>query len=68
VVLLPRTTKKTAKLALERINHFLELNNKNTPEKLKISIGIATCVKQSSLSSTVKQADDRMYLAKRNKD
>jgi diguanylate cyclase (GGDEF)-like protein/PAS domain S-box-containing protein len=68
VVILPRTSKNTAESALKRINHFLDLNNKNMPDKLKISIGIATCDEQSSLTSTVKKADDRMYLDKKNKN
>jgi diguanylate cyclase (GGDEF)-like protein len=67
VAILPRTTKETAKLALERVKHFLERNNKNNQNKLRISIGIATCEKQSSLAETLKQADDRMYLDKRSK-
>ena len=67
VVVLPMTNEEAAHLALKRINDFLELNNKNKPNELKISIGIATCAKQGSLTSTVKQADDLMYLDKRSK-
>ena len=67
VALLPRTDENTAHLTLERIKHFLELNNKNKPDILKISIGMATCEKQGSLAATLKQADDRMYLDKRSK-
>ena len=67
VIILPMTNEEAAHLALKRINHFLELNNKNNPNVLKISIGIATCDKQGSLLYTAKQADDRMYLDKRSK-
>ena len=68
VAILPRTNAEAAHLALKRINHFLELNNKNNkPNDLKISIGMATCDQQSSLANTVKQADDRMYMDKRSK-
>lgn len=68
IVLLPRTNADDAHKALKRIHHILELNNKNKPDILNISIGIATCEKQGSLADTVKQADDRMYLDKRSKD
>ena len=68
VVILPRTNEEDAHLALKRIHHFMELNNKNNDHSdLKISVGIATCDKQGSLSNAVKQADDRMYLDKRSK-
>ena len=66
-VILSKTNEEDAHLALKRINHFLELNNKNNPDNLIISIGIATCDKQGSLSTTVKHADDCMYLDKRSK-
>ncbi len=67
VALLPRTDENAAHLTIERIKHFLELDNKNSPNILKISIGMATCEKEGSLADTLKQADDRMYLNKRSK-
>ena len=67
VVLLPKTNEEAAQSAFKRIKHFLKLNNKNNPNVLIISIGVATCDKQGSLAKTVKQADDRMYLDKRVK-
>jgi len=67
VVILPKTNEEDAQFALKRVNHFLELNNKNNSNVLKISVGMATCDQQGSLESTVKQADDRMYLDKRSK-
>ena len=67
VVVLPMTKENAAFLALKRINHFLELNNKNYKNKMKISIGAATCNRKGSLSGTVKKADDLMYLDKRSK-
>jgi diguanylate cyclase (GGDEF)-like protein/PAS domain S-box-containing protein len=68
VAILPRTNAEAAQLALKRINHFLELNNKNKPNELKISIGMATSDQQAPLAETVKKADDRMYQDKRSKD
>jgi len=68
VIVLPSTNKEVAHSALNRINHLLEADNiSNYPDNLKISIGIATCDKQGSLSNTVKEADDRMYQDKRSK-
>jgi len=67
VAILPRTDVEAAHLALKRINHFLKLNNKNNPNELKISIGMATCDQHAPLTETVKQADDRMYQGKRSK-
>ena len=68
IVVLPTTTEEAAHSVLKRINHLVELDNKNNnPDNLIISIGIATCNKQGSLSNTVKKADDRMYLDKRSK-
>ncbi len=67
VVVLPRTNEDAAEIAFKRINHFLELDNKNNPNKLEISVGIATCYEQGSFKDTVKQADDRMYQNKRSK-
>ena len=67
VVVLPRTNEVAAEIAFKRINHFLELDNKNNPNKLEISVGIATCYEQGSFKDTVKQADDRMYQNKRSK-
>ena len=69
VVLLPLTNEDAAHSALNRINHFLELNNKNDNHNdLKISIGAATCNKQDSVAETLKKADDLMYQNKRAKD
>ena len=68
VVLLPLTNEDAAYSALNRINYFLELNNKNDHHNdLKISIGSATCNKQDSLAETLKKADDLMYQNKRAK-
>ncbi len=67
VVVLPKTDEKAAESALERIDHFLELDNKNNSNELKISVGIATCYEQGTFTATVKQADDRMYQNKRSK-
>ena len=67
VVVLPMTKENAAFSALKRINHFLELNNKNNKNNLIISVGVATCNKPGSLSGTVKKADDLMYLDKRSK-
>jgi diguanylate cyclase (GGDEF)-like protein/PAS domain S-box-containing protein len=67
-VILPTTNEAAAQSALKRINHFLELNNKSQDHNdLKISIGVATCNAQGTLSETVKQADDRMYQDKQSK-
>jgi diguanylate cyclase (GGDEF)-like protein len=67
IVLLPKTDEEAAHIALERIYHFLELNNKNNHSEIKISIGIATCDKKGSLANTVKQADKQMYQDKRKR-
>jgi diguanylate cyclase (GGDEF)-like protein/PAS domain S-box-containing protein len=67
-IILPTTNEAAARSALKRINHFLELNNKSQDHNdLKISIGVATCNAQGTLSETVKQADDRMYQDKQSK-
>ena len=67
VVVLPKTDKESAESAYKRIIHFLELDNKNNPNKLELSIGIATCYEQGTFKDAVKQADDRMYQNKRSK-
>ena len=62
VVLLPSTDEEAAQSALNRIQHFLQLDNKNNPEtELIISVGLATGKKPGSLSGTLKEADDLMY-------
>ena len=67
-VILPMTNEAAAQLALQRVNHFLELNNKdNIDNPLKISIGLATSTKKGSLVKTFKMADKRMYLHKHSK-
>jgi diguanylate cyclase (GGDEF)-like protein/PAS domain S-box-containing protein len=67
-VILPSTNEAAAQLALQRVSHFLELNNMNNIDnELKISIGSATCIKPGSLSKTIKLADSRMYQNKRSK-
>ncbi len=67
VVVLPQTNADAAHVALNRINHFLELNNAKNDNKLKTSIGIATCNKQGSLLNAYKKADDLMYVEKHAK-
>ena len=62
-----KPTKSAAESAYKRIIHFLELDNKNNPNKLEVSIGIATCYEQGTFKDAVKQADDRMYQNKRSK-
>jgi diguanylate cyclase (GGDEF)-like protein/PAS domain S-box-containing protein len=62
VVIVPATNEEAARLALIRIKHFLQLDNKNNPEtELKISIGSATGNEPGSLSRTLKEADALMY-------
>ena len=62
VVILPSTDEEAAQSALNRIQHFLQLDNKNNPmTELKISVGLATGKKPGSLSGTLKEADGLMY-------
>jgi diguanylate cyclase (GGDEF)-like protein/PAS domain S-box-containing protein len=67
VVLLPKTDEKAAHLALERIEHFLKLDNEDNATLLSISIGMAICTEKGSLIKAIKQADERMYQNKRSK-
>ena len=62
VVLLPSTDEEAAQSALNRIQHFLLLDNKDNPKtELIISVGLATGKKPGSLSGKLKEADGLMY-------
>ena len=62
MVLLPSTDEEEAQSALNRIQHFLQLDNKDNPKtELKISVGLATGKKPGSLSGKLKEADGLMY-------
>jgi len=66
--ILSRTNEAAAQLVVDRIHHFLELNNSGKDNKLELSIGVATCHEKGLLTAALKQADDRMYLAKQGRD
>lgn len=65
-VLLPSTNASAAEQAMARIYDLVELNNKyyGTP-LLSLSVGAATGEAGASLTDVERQADDRMYVEKR---
>ncbi len=66
--ILPRADETAAQLVVDRIHHFLEVNNAGKDNMLELSIGVATCHEKCSLTATLKQADDRMYRDKQGRD
>lgn len=66
--ILPRADEAAAQLVVDRIHHFLEVNNAGKDNMLELSIGVATCHEKGLLTATLKQADDRMYLDKQGRN
>jgi diguanylate cyclase (GGDEF)-like protein len=65
-LLLPSAGAAAAEQALTRIRSLIELNNKYySVPALNLSLGAATGEQGSRLPEVLRQADDRMYVEKR---
>jgi diguanylate cyclase (GGDEF)-like protein/PAS domain S-box-containing protein len=68
VILLPGVAEEETHEALERLNHCLEsYNSQHTLLPIRISFGVATGEKGTSLEIVLHEADQRMYAVKRDK-
>jgi len=70
IILLPSTSEKMAEAVIERINENINMYNhdENTNKILSLSVGFATThSEEKSISETLIEADDKMYLNKREK-
>jgi diguanylate cyclase (GGDEF)-like protein len=67
-IIMPATDARNAREAIERIESLVSLNNKfyGQPE-LKISLGISTGETGSELDAVMRNADNEMYRAKRER-
>jgi diguanylate cyclase (GGDEF)-like protein len=65
-LILPATDAAAAEQALARIRSLVDLNNKYYgPTTLSLALGVATGVAGSNLSDVLREADDQMYVEKR---
>jgi len=66
VLMLPASDEHAGRLAMERVQSLVEMNNSFYPGAvLSLAMGCATAHKGDRLETTVSQADDRMMQAKR---
>ena len=67
VVLMPGTIAAEAEMVVEHLHQLTEQNNQlhRTTHLLNFSLGCATCDAGNQLEATIKEADRRMYDAKR---
>jgi len=64
--LLVNTDQRTAERSLERLQRLIAMNNQYYQgQSLSISFGVATAEVKTELLNAVRQADDQMYVAKR---
>lgn len=68
-VLLPGTDVAAATVALKRLDHFLQEHNEaHAAAPVHISFGASTAEKHASLTNVLREADEKMYRAKRGRN
>lgn len=66
IALLPGSDERTALALKDRIESVMELNNQFYPgQKLSLSIGIASCQSAAEVELCIQQADQQMYVQKK---